>query len=81
MSGLRIVGEPQLIGQDRKHVRMNMRKGDKLVKVLAWGKAEEAVNWTSDRLYDVAFSPSINEWQGRVEVQAEMKDIREHASP
>ncbi len=78
MTGLEILGEPQLIGQDKKHVRMNMKKGDKLVKVLAWNKAEEAANWTSGTTYDIAFSPSINEWQGRVEVQAELKDIRPH---
>ncbi|MBI1325202.1 single-stranded-DNA-specific exonuclease RecJ [bacterium] len=78
MTGMEIVGEPQLIGQDKKHVRLNMKKGDKLVKVLAWNKAEEAANWTTGTTYDIAFSPSINEWQGRVEVQAELKDLRPH---
>lgn len=80
MTGLEIQGEPQTIGQDKKHIRMNMKKGDKLVKVLAWNKAEEAVNWRSDTTYDIAFSPSINEWQGRVEVQAELRDIRPHGA-
>jgi single-stranded-DNA-specific exonuclease len=81
MTGLEIVGEPQLIGQDKKHVRMNMKKGDKLVKVLAWNKAEQAADWNPSTIYDIAFSPSINEWQGRVEVQAELKDLRPHGSP
>lgn len=80
MTGMEIVGEPQLMGQDKKHVRLNMKKGDKLVKVLAWNKAEEAAGWTTGTTYDIAFSPSINEWQGRVEVQAELKDLRPHGT-
>ncbi len=80
MTGMEIVGEPQLIGQDKKHVRLNMKKGDKLVKVLAWNKAEEAANWSTGTTYDIAFSPSINEWQGRVEVQAELRDLRPHGA-
>lgn len=73
-----LVGEPQRIGQDQKHVRLNMRQGDRILKVLAWGMAEQAADWRPGVAYDIAFTPSINEWQGRVEVQAEMKAIREH---
>lgn len=73
-----LVGDPQPIGQDGKHIRMNMRQGDRILKVLAWGMAEQAADWRPGIAYDIAFTPSINEWQGRVEVQAEMKAIREH---
>lgn len=76
IGGVELFGQPQLIGQDQKHVRLNVKQGDNVLKVLAWNQAEQSADWQPGVKYDIAFTPSINEWQGRVEVQAEMKAIR-----
>ena len=76
MGGLELVGEPMVMGKDRTHLRFNLKQGNMILKVLAWGMAELATKLQKDILYDLAFTVSISQWQGRVEVQAEMKDLR-----
>ena len=76
IAGVELFGDPILMGQEKKHVRLNMKHGDKILKVLAWNQADQVPDWKPGLKYDIAFTPSLNEWMGRVEIQAELKAIR-----
>ena len=57
-----------------------------IVKAIAWNMAEQGKKLTANALCSLAFHPSINEWNGRREVQLEVKDFQldeasEHAQP
>ena len=45
-------------------------------KAIAWNMAERGKKLAPNTLCSVAFAPSINEWNGRREVQLEVKDFQ-----
>ena len=68
-------GTPTAIGKEKNHLRMYVSDGMLKVCALEWGAAEKLVTVNkSDVSLDIAFSPQINEWQGRQSVQLMLKD-------
>ncbi len=76
-AGLELTGQPMLMGQQQNHVRLNMKQNNRILKVVAWGQPQLADELEPGKRYDVAFTPSVNQWQDQVSVQAELKAIRE----
>jgi single-stranded-DNA-specific exonuclease len=76
-SGLELTGQPMLMGQQKNHVRLNLKQNNRLLKVVAWGQAELVERLEKGKRYDVAFTPEVNQWEDRVEVQGVLKAIRE----
>jgi single-stranded-DNA-specific exonuclease len=74
-TGLEIVGEPRPVGEKRNHLQMRLRQGDHICKAIAWNLAEKGRDITSGSRLSAVFSPSINEWRDRREVQLEIKDF------
>jgi hypothetical protein len=66
-----------LMGQQKNHVRLNLKQNNRLLKVVAWGQAELVERLEKGKRYDVAFTPEVNQWEDRVEVQGVLKAIRE----
>ena len=70
-------GTPTVMGKEKNHLRMFV--GDGLMKLCAieWGAADKLVTINRpDASLDIAFSPQINEWQGRQSVQLILRDWR-----
>jgi single-stranded-DNA-specific exonuclease len=74
-TGLEIVGEPRPVGEKRNHLQMRLRQGDHICKAIAWNLAEKGRDITSGSRLSAVFSPSVNEWRDRREVQLEIKDF------
>lgn len=74
-SGVRILGEPRLVGDRKNHVQVRFSQGEVVVKAVAWNMAEKCKGLAPGAACSVAFCPSINEWNGRREVQLEVKDL------
>lgn len=85
-SGVRVLGEPRVVGERKNHLQLRLMQGSVVVKAIAWNMAERAKSLTANTLCSFVFHPSINEWNGRREVQLEVKDFlldeaNEHAHP
>ncbi len=74
--GVRVVGEPRLVGDRKNHVQFKFAQGNVTLRAIAWNFSERAKTMPAGTLGSVAFTPSINEWNGRREVQLEVKDFQ-----
>ncbi|HEV3162471.1 MAG TPA: single-stranded-DNA-specific exonuclease RecJ [Isosphaeraceae bacterium] len=73
---VRVVGEPRIVGEKKNHVQLRVEQGGEVLRVIAWNMAERAKKLTAGTLCSVAFHPAINEWNGRRDVQLELKDFQ-----
>lgn len=74
-----LVGEPRIVGDKKNHVQMRFGQGDVTLKAVGWNMAVRVADLKAGTPCSVVFSPGINEWNGRREVQLEIKDFRVHA--
>jgi single-stranded-DNA-specific exonuclease len=73
---VKVVGESKVVGQKQNHLQVRFCQGNTIHKAIAWNMAERGKVLTSGKSCSIAFTPSINEWQGRREVQLELKDFQ-----
>ncbi len=74
-SQVRIAGEPRLVGELKNHLQLRMAQGNAQLKAIGWNMAEKAKELTTNTACSIVFHPSINEWNGRRDVQLELKDL------
>jgi single-stranded-DNA-specific exonuclease len=75
-TGVRIVGQPRIVGERKNHVQLRLSQNGTTVKAIAWNMAERLGALAAGSDCAVAFLPSINEWNGRREVQLEIRDVQ-----
>lgn len=80
-SDVRVAAEPRIVGERKNHVQLRFAQGETTVKAIAWNMADRCKDLTADAVCAVAFHPSINEWNGRREVQLEVRDIQLDPAP
>lgn len=66
------------IGKDKQHLKFQTKDEiGRLYDVIAWNMAEAANSiHTKPTIIDLAFSPMINEWNGKNEIQLRAQDFR-----
>jgi single-stranded-DNA-specific exonuclease len=75
--GLRLEGDPRKMGQGERHLSFRVRQGATVLRAVAWSMAERALELTSGNgACCLAFTPKINEWQGRRSVELEVTDFQ-----
>ncbi len=74
-SGLFVAGQPRAVGESKKHLQLRLQQGDISLKAIGWNLAEKGRELLPGTRCSVVFQPSINEWNGRREVQLEIKDF------
>ena len=74
-SQVRVVGEPRLVGEQKNHVQLRLVQGNTQLKAIAWNMAEKAKELKPNMSCSIVFHPSINEWNGRRDVQLELRDL------
>ena len=75
-NGVRVVGEPRVVGPRQNHLQIRLAQGAASVKAIAWNMADRVKKLAPGTLCSVAFHPSINEWNDRRDVQLEIKDFQ-----
>jgi single-stranded-DNA-specific exonuclease len=73
---VRVVGEPRVVGDRKNHVQFRVAQGNAIVKAIGWSLAERSKKLVANTVCSLAFHPAINEWNGRREVQLEVKDFQ-----
>jgi single-stranded-DNA-specific exonuclease len=85
-NGVRVVSEPRYVGEQKNHVQLRFAQGGVTLKAIAWNMVERSRQLAPNTLCSLAFYPTINHWNGRREVQLEVKDFQidaasAHAGP
>jgi single-stranded-DNA-specific exonuclease len=74
---LQIVGQPARIGGGERHVSFRVRQQQTELRAIAFGMADRAEELMSaEGKCSLAFTPKINEWQGRRTVELEIRDFQ-----
>ena len=71
-----VMGEPRVVGEKKNHVQIRFGQGEAAAKAIAWNMGSRVNDFKAGTPCAVVFHPSINEWNGRREVQLEVRDIR-----
>lgn len=72
---LNIIGNPIIIGKG-SILRFKVKKNNKMMDVVAFGKSNEYKNLILGELIDIAGCPEINLWRGRKTIQFNAQAIR-----
>jgi single-stranded-DNA-specific exonuclease len=85
--GATVVGEPRIVGDKKNHLQIRLAQGESVFKGVAWNMAGRVKEFETGGQCAIAFQPTINEWNGRREVQLEIRDVQarrgeqRHAQP
>ena len=74
-SGVALAGEPRRMGQDDKHLSARFTQYGRTMRAVAWGRGEEAGTLSAGPL-SLAFTTEVNRWQGRENVQLQLRSWR-----
>jgi single-stranded-DNA-specific exonuclease len=76
-SDVRVTAPPRAVGKTAKHVQLRLEQGGAEVKAIGWNLADRAAKkLLVGTVCSLVFYPSINDWNGRREVQLEVKDFQ-----
>jgi single-stranded-DNA-specific exonuclease len=79
VQGLQIASAPRTLGQDGQHVRFRVVQGATMRESVAFHQAQQVLALANSGLVDLAFTPTMNTWQGRNSVELHVRAIRPHA--
>jgi single-stranded-DNA-specific exonuclease len=75
--GLEVVGEPRRVGTPDNHLSFRVRQHNTTLKAIAFGMADRLDELMSDGgACCLAFTPKINEWQGRKSIDLQVVDLQ-----
>ena len=80
-SGLKLEGMPKKMGVGERHLQFRVRQGQTVLRAVAFGsgdRLEELMSGNGD--VSLAFTPKVNEWQGRSSVELDVFDFRPTAT-
>lgn len=65
----------KVLGQDGKHLRLNLSSDGREYEAIAFGFGKYAKDFGEGKLIDIAYNLDINRWNGRESLQLRIKDI------
>jgi single-stranded-DNA-specific exonuclease len=75
-SHLKIAGEPRLMGKRNDHLSFHVAGSGGALRAVGFGMGKLQDDLKRARTVSIAFTPQINEWQGRESVELHLKDLR-----
>lgn len=73
--GVEVAGAKR-VGKTGDHLQMQLRQGRTLMKGIAFNKGDLADELRVGQKVDLAVEPGLNEWNGRVSVEVQIRDVR-----
>ena len=75
--GLEVVGEPRKVGQGERHLSFMVRQNGAKMKAIAFGMADRVEELMAEGgACSLAFTPKINDWNGRRYVDLHVTDLQ-----
>jgi single-stranded-DNA-specific exonuclease len=75
LRGVTVAGPPRRCGKSGDHLQLVVRQGETSLKCIAFGYAPLDAKLAPGTTIDLAVEPSINEFNGRSNVELEVKDV------
>jgi single-stranded-DNA-specific exonuclease len=72
---LHLEGEPRAVGKTASHLQFLLTDGHYRMKAIAFGQANHLETLRERRQCRVAYEPSLNDYNGRITVEMQVKDI------
>ena len=76
LRGVGMEGRPETMGARGKHLAVRVRQGPRVARLVGWGWGERVERLATGSRLDVVLRPRLNEWNGRVSVEGEIRDLR-----
>ena len=73
--GVTVAAPPRRCGKSGDHLQLTVRQGDTILKCIAFGCAPLDAKLTPGTTNDLAVEPTLNEFNGRANVELEVKDV------
>ena len=73
--GVTVAAPPRRVGKSGDHLQLTVRQGDTTLKCIAFGCAPLDAKLTPGTTIDLAVEPTLNEFNGRTNVELEVKDV------
>lgn len=74
--GLELSGPPRRVGKSGDHLQLHVRDATGMIKCIAFGYGAMFDQLLPGTKVDLAVEPTINEFNGRVSVEMEVKDLK-----
>ncbi len=74
--GIEIAAPPRRVGKTGNHLQLYMKQGNTSIKAIAFGAGELYERLQPGVRVDVAFEPTLNEYNGFTSVELEVKDLQ-----
>jgi single-stranded-DNA-specific exonuclease len=74
--GVTVAGPPRRVGKSGDHLQLLVRQGETTLKCIAFGYAPLDAKLAPGTTIDLAVEPSINEFNGRSNVELEVRDVQ-----
>ena len=74
--GLELAAPPRRVGKTGDHLQLYLRQGRNSIKAIAFGFGGMIDQLRAGTVLDVAFEPTINEYNGSVSVELTVKDLQ-----
>lgn len=77
LPSLRVAAAPRLMGAHGKHLELQVRsqtQGFGLLRLVGWGWGQRMESLDTNVPLDAVIEPKLSRWNGRVRVEAELKD-------
>jgi single-stranded-DNA-specific exonuclease len=76
VKGAEVVQPPRRVGKTGDHLQLQLKQGGRLIKAIGFGYGKLEPELPVGTRVDVAVEPTLNEWNGRVSVEVELKDLQ-----
>jgi single-stranded-DNA-specific exonuclease len=74
--GVTLSAPPRRVGKTGDHLQLHVRQGSAIMKCIAFGAGDLIDRLTPGTTIDLAVEPQLNEFNGRVSVELEVKDLQ-----
>jgi single-stranded-DNA-specific exonuclease len=71
-----LVGQPRRVGKNGDHLQLQVRDSTGQMKCIAFGYGPMMDELSAGRSIDLAVEPTLNEYNGRTNVELEIKDLK-----
>lgn len=73
---VRLANPPRIVGADRTHMILNLRRGERTLKAMAFKMADREAELRMGAPIDVVFSPRWNTFRGQTNLEIQVHDFR-----
>jgi single-stranded-DNA-specific exonuclease len=73
---LEVAAAPKRVGKTGDHLQLQLRQDKRMIKCIGFGFGKLEDQLRVGTFVDLAGEPTINEWNGRVSVELEVKDLQ-----